>query len=200
MRERRRVREKYYEEFVYVLDYLPYGYGTGYPRRISGPIAQAIGEKYFMLLELKVIEGLELKVGERIPVIGGLESELVRVVGRLSYDDLTTSAKAELPNVIRIIVEKREPFFVEFFNTSQPLTKKMHTLELLHGIGKKTLWKILNERRRKPFESFKDIYERTKVDPVKLLVERIIEELKGEEKHYLFVKPFFKRERQFKEF
>jgi len=193
---RERFREKHYEDFVYILDYLPYGHGGGYPRRrISGPIAQAVGEKYFMLLELRVIEGLDLKVGERISVRGGLESELVRVLGRIPYDDLTTSAKAELPNVIKIIIERRESEFVNFFNTAQPLTKKMHSLELLHGIGKKTLWKILEERKRKPFTSFKDIYERVKIDPTKLLIDRIIEELKGEERHYLFVRPFFKREK-----
>lgn len=197
MRIARQPQDKYYEEFVYVLDYLPYGYGPGYLRRgPQGPVAQAVGEKYFTLLELKVVEGLELRAGEKIPVIGGLESEIVRVSRRLSYDELTVSAKAELPNVVRTIVESREGEMVDFFNTAQPLTKKMHSLELLHGIGKKTLWKILAERKRKPFASFKDVYERIRIDPVKLIVERILDELREEQRHYLFVKPPPRRPRE----
>ena len=199
MRERRfqrESREKLIEDFVYILDYLPYGYGPSSRRGFSSkPMAQAIGEKYFMLLELRLIEGLELKIGEKLPLIGGLESELLKVCRRLSYDELTATAKAELPSIIKNIVLSREEEFVKFFNEAQPLTTKMHSLELLHGIGKKTLWKILNERKRKPFSSFKDIYERTKIDPLKLVVERIIEELSEEQKHYLFVKPYRRRPR-----
>jgi len=197
MRERRfhrEPREKLLEEFVYILDYLPYGYGAGMRRGYSSrPTAQAIGEKYFTLLELRLIEGLELKIGEKLPLIGGLESQLLKVSKRLTYDELTATARAELPNIVRIIVEQREKEFVEFFNEAQPLTTKMHSLELLYGIGKKTLWKILNERKRKKFTSFQDIRERTKIDPVKLIVERIIEELSKEQKHYLFVKPYRRR-------
>ncbi|MCD6114158.1 MAG: DUF655 domain-containing protein, partial [Thermoprotei archaeon] len=40
------------------------------------------------------------------------------------------------------------------------------------------------------FESYKDLTERAKIsNPVKLLTERILMELRGEEKYYLFVKP-----------
>jgi len=188
-------RQKVYEEYAYILDFLPYGYGFAAtpPRRrregIRGPVAQALGEKYFMLLELAPIPGLELRVGERIPLLRDLEGQLIRVTRRLTYDELTTNARAELPEIVKRIVLQREGEFVEFFNKAEPLTTRMHSLELLPGIGKRILWKILEERRRKPFESFKEIYERIKIDPVRAVCERILEELRGGQRHYLFVKP-----------
>ncbi len=185
-------RQKVYEDYVYILDYLPFGYGypvRGRKEAARGPIAQAVGEKYFMLLELAPIPGFELKVGERVPLLKDLEGQLLRVTRRLTYDELTANAKAELPEIVRLIVVQREPEFVEFFNTAEPLTTRMHSLELLPGIGKRMLWKILEERKRKPFESFKDIYDRVKIDPVKIITDRILEELQTEQRHYIFVKP-----------
>ena len=186
-------RKQFMEEYVYVIDYLPFGYGPGYMSshevRYRGPVAQAVGESYFTLLEISPLPGLQLNIRDRVYLGKVYDERLVKVNRRLSYDDLTATAKAELPAVLAIIVKKREKEYVEFFNKAHPLTKKMHSLELLRGIGKRTLWKILEERRRKPFESFDDIRERTKIDPVKLIVERIIRELSEEQKHYLFVPP-----------
>ena len=63
-------------------------------------------------------------------------------------------------------------------------------MELIPGIGKKTMWTILEERRKKPFESFEDIRNRSKApDPVVAITERIVRELRGEERYYLFVDP-----------
>ena len=49
---------------------------------------------------------------------------------------------------------------------------------------------ILDEREKRPFESFKDIKERVKLlpDPEKAIMKRILLELEGNEKHYLFVR------------
>ena len=50
---------------------------------------------------------------------------------------------------------------------------------------------FLDEREKKPFKSFKEIKERIALmpDPKKSLIKRIIEELEGNCKHYLFVRP-----------
>lgn len=182
-------RRQYLEEYAYVLDFLPFGYGPGYQHeaRHRGPVAQAVGESYFTLLELAPVPGLQLGVRERVYLGRVYDERIVRVVRRLSYDELTATAKAELPGILEIIVRKKEKEIVEIFNTAQALTKKMHSLELLRGIGKRTLWRILEERRRRPFESFEDIRERVKIDPVKVVVDRIVEELSEEQRHYLFV-------------
>ena len=49
---------------------------------------------------------------------------------------------------------------------------------------------ILEAREQKLFASFSDIKERVKLlpDPEKAVMKRILQELEGNEKHYLFVK------------
>ena len=102
---------------------------------------------------------------------------------------LTSTARSELQFVIQKLVEANEPRFVQFFNKSQPLTTRMHQLELLPGLGKKHMWEILNERKIKDFESFSDIKKRVKLmpDPEKAIIKRIVQELEGTEKHRIFV-------------
>ena len=64
----------------------------------------------------------------------------------------------------------------------------MHQFQLLPGVGKKHMADILAERSKKPFASFTDISERVKLfpDPQKTIVRRILQELEGDEKYYLF--------------
>ena len=65
----------------------------------------------------------------------------------------------------------------------------MHQLELLPGLGKKHMWEIIDARKEKEFSSFADIKKRVKLmpDPEKAIIKRITQELKGNEKHRLFV-------------
>ena len=92
--------------------------------------------------------------------------------------------------MVEKIVRSQEQRFINFFNTAQPITPKMHAFELLPGIGKKFMWQIVGEREKKPFESFEDFQRRTSIDPVKAVVKRIIEELTTEQKHKIFTRPF----------
>jgi putative nucleotide binding protein len=107
---------------------------------------------------------------------------------RISYEDLTSAAKVELSYVVDKIVEHKEKEYVDWFNTANPLTTRMHSLELIPGIGKKIMWEILNERKRKPFESFKNISERIHLipDPKKSIVKKILSEIQEQEKYYIF--------------
>jgi putative nucleotide binding protein len=57
------------------------------------------------------------------------------------------------------------------------------------GIGKKYMWQVINERGRKPFESFEDLQKRTELpNPVKLITKRVMEELGGDSKYRLFTR------------
>jgi putative nucleotide binding protein len=65
----------------------------------------------------------------------------------------------------------------------------MHALELVPGIGKKYMWQVINERTKKPFESFEDLQKRTELpSPAKLITKRVMEELEGDSKYRLFTR------------
>jgi len=181
--------EKRYEEHAYVLDFLPHGRAGMRPGYRAGAVVQVIGEDFFTLLEAIVKEGLALKPHDRVYVGKDKRKEITYIIGRVSFDDLTANARMELPNIIEKIVSTRESWVVNFFNTAHALTPRMHSMELVPGIGKKYMWQIINERERKPFESFKDLQKRTNIpDPAKLVTKRIIEELAGESKYRLFTR------------
>jgi putative nucleotide binding protein len=178
---------RFFEEYAYVLDYLPQGRPS--PNRpFAIPTIQIIGEDYFILLEAELKPGTIVSIHERVYVGKEKREKVSRIINKIDYNSLTAVAKAELPSVLEEIVKNQEKKFVEFFNKAQPITPRMHSLELLPSIGKKTMWQIINEREKKPFESFDDIRSRVGIDPLKLIVKRILEELSGNSKYRLFIK------------
>jgi len=154
----------------------------------GGRRAQVIGDRYFILMEFLVRPGQELRPGKKIYVGKGPRKEVSRFLRYLSMDDLTPVAVSMLEEIVRKIVKENEEFFVGFFNQARPITRRLHQLELLPGVGKKILMRILEEREKKPFESFKDVEERTGLkNPMESLISRILEELGGRENYYVFV-------------
>ncbi|MHA1755073.1 MAG: DUF655 domain-containing protein, partial [Candidatus Odinarchaeia archaeon] len=127
---------KKYEEFAYILDYLRQGKldvrRQAYTRE---PVAQAVGESFFTLLELIPKKGVSLNIHERVFIGVGNRDKIDHVKRRIEFDELTATAKMELPFVIEKIVESREKEFTDFFNEARPLTTRMHQLELLPGVG-----------------------------------------------------------------
>ncbi len=175
------------EDYAIVLDYLPLGRPDD-PRGI--PLVQLVGTSYFTLLEAIPKRGAKITLLEQVYVGKGERDKIAKIKGRIRYEDLTSVAKSNLEDVIKKLVKEREKQFVEFFNKARPITVRLHSLELLPGIGKKIMFEILEEREKKPFESFEDIKKRIPlVDPEKAIVGRILEEIKGECKYYLFVRP-----------
>lgn len=183
--------KKKYEEHAWVLDHLPEGKpGVAGSTYRAEPLIQAIGETFFTLLEAAVMRNATFTAHERVYV--GKEQvrgKVVHITGRIGYEDLTSTARAELPTLIDEIVKSQEARFVEFFNNSIPVTPRMHSLELLPGIGKKYLWLIIAARDQKPFNSFDDIQKRANLpSPAKMIARRILEELSEEQKYYLFAR------------
>ncbi|MBD3405997.1 MAG: DUF655 domain-containing protein [Candidatus Lokiarchaeota archaeon] len=153
-------------------------------------VIQAVGESHFTLLELAPKRGKKLRPHERVVLKRDVKSKIDHVKRRISFEDLSPESGAELPLVVEIIVTKHEQKFVQFFNEAKPLTTRMHSLQLLPGIGSTLMWAILEERKNMPFKSFDDIADRTKLqDPKKVIISRIMKELREEEKRYLFVRP-----------
>ncbi len=184
--ERAESREKL-EDYAYVLDFLPYGHPDDRrPIHKREPLAQVVGEKYFTLLEVSVKRDRNPLVMDRVYIGKGERDVVHKIKRKLRYDDLTPAAKTELPYVLEHIVKQQEKRFVEFFNKAEPITTRMHQLELLPGVGKKTMWSIIEERKKKPFESFEDIAKRVRglQHPEKLIVGRIIYELQNPQTKY----------------
>ncbi len=175
------------EEYAIVLDFLPYGYAASFKKE---PVVQAIGENTFALLELIAKPSVSISLREKVYIGPEFREKIKYVKRRLNYNGLTATAKNELPEVVKELVQQNEEKFVEFFNKAGPVTVRLHSLELLPNIGKKHMWAIIEEREKKPFESFKDIVERIPLmpDPVKIITQRILEELQGNTKYRLFVR------------
>ncbi|MBM3304310.1 MAG: DUF655 domain-containing protein [Candidatus Aenigmarchaeota archaeon] len=173
------------DEWAVVLDFLQHGH---YGMERSQPVAQVIGEDYFSLLEVIVREDAQLKLEGRVYIGDGKRDVVKYIRGRIEPRELTAAAKDELPNIIDKIVRGRPQRFVDFFNRSGPLTTRMHSMELLPGIGRKHLWAIIEARKERPFESFEDIKKRVPLlpDPEKLIVRRVLAELDGSDRYRIF--------------
>jgi len=182
--------EKEKEETVIILDFLPNGYPLdSRPSHLKTPIAQAVGKKHFVLLELVPKKGIHLQPYEEVYIGEGKREKIHHIIGKLELDRLTTTASSELTYIIEDLVGKSEKEFVDFFNNARPLSTRMHQLELLPGLGKKHMWEIIEARKEKTFDSFEDIKKRVKLmpDPKKAIIKRILLELEGKEKHRIFV-------------
>ncbi len=182
--------ERVKEEAAIVLDFLPNGYPYDErPMYMKTPIVQAVGKEHFVLLELVPKKGIHLQPFEEVYIGDGKRDKIHHIVGKMVLGKLTATAKSELEFVIKDIVKKNEKRFVEFFNKAQPLSTRMHQLELLPGLGKKHMWQIIEVREEKPFESFSDLKNRVKLmpDPEKTIIKRILQELESTEKHKIFV-------------
>ncbi|MAG39168.1 DNA-binding protein [Candidatus Woesearchaeota archaeon] len=178
------------EEEAIVLDFLPNGYlFDKRPSHMKTPIVQALGKENFTILELVPKKGVFLQPLEEVYIGDEKRDKIHHINGKIYYNKLTQTAKAEIELITKDMIHSHEKRFVEFFNKAQPLSTRMHVIELLPGVGKKHMWEIVEKRQEDPFKSFADIKKRVKLmpDPEKIIQKRIIQELSGGEKHLLFV-------------
>jgi putative nucleotide binding protein len=177
-----------YEEHAYVLDFNPRGKSSTVRGR-DGIIITGIGEDRLTLLEILGVPNSNFEIGEKIYIGKDGRTKVLSVLGKLDYENISSSAQTELPSVVEKIVTENESKFVEYLNKAQPLTPRIHALELIPGIGKTYMKIMLEERDRKKFESYDDLQERVGLkDPIKHIAERIMSEITGESRMNLFVK------------
>nr|WP_210424202.1 DUF655 domain-containing protein [Halorussus ruber] len=168
-----------------VLDYLPHGRADDDRPQYQKPaLAYALGVEEFRLFEVTLEEDVSLTITDRFDA--DPSDDLVANVREIEFEDLSGAAQSELEHAIRDVVESNERRFVDFYNDAQPITLRLHQLNLLPGIGKKLRNNILEQRKRKPFESFEDLEDRVSGlhDPEEVLVERILEELREDDLKY----------------
>jgi len=177
-----------FEEYAYILDYIQNG-KSSIVRMREGVIIHAIGEEHLTLLELLGISNEKFSIGERVYIGKDGREKIISVLGRLDYTHISQSAKNELPIVIEKIVNVNEKRFTDYFNSAQPMTPRVHSLELIPGIGKTYMKSILDERDKRKFESFSDLQIRTGLrDVTKLIAKRIYDEISGETRMNIFVR------------
>lgn len=154
------------------------------------PIAQAVGENNLVLLELVPRRGVSLEIGEKVYIGEGKRDKIYYILGRLLREKITETAKNRLQEFIKEIIKRKEKEFVDFFNKSQAINKRVHQIELLPGMGKKHMKEILKYRQEKEFESFKEMKDRVPnlPDPEKAIEKRIFQELTTQERYNLFTK------------
>ncbi len=171
------------ETSALVLDYLPHG-GDDRRRFDSGPLAQALDPDQFRLYELVLADGADVSIGDDV----GLRprEDAVEEFREIEFDDLSRGAQAELEYVLDELLEDDPARFVTVFNEAQPITLRLHQLNLLPGIGDKLRDDILDARERAPFEDFADVEERVSGlhDPQEVIRDRMLAELRGDDIKY----------------
>ncbi|MFB5597491.1 MAG: DUF655 domain-containing protein [Nitrosopumilaceae archaeon] len=186
--QRAHIPPRKYEEYAYVLDFNARGKSTTVRGR-EGIIVTAIGEERLTLLEILGVPNSTFEVGEKIYIGKEGRTKVLSVLGKMEYEKISDSAKSELPAVVEKIVSVNEKRFVDYLNNAQPLTPRIHALELIPGIGKTYMKTMLEEREKKKFESFDELQSRIGLkEPIKHITQRILEEVTGETRMNLFVK------------
>ncbi len=177
------------EESIIVLDFLPRGRSDDErPQYQKEPLVLGVDTETFVLYELTLEEEESKSIGDEVKITR--DNESVRSVSRIKYDKLSRGAMSELEHVIREVIAEEEDRFVEVYNSAGPISLRLHQLNLLPGIGDKLRDTILEERDREPFQSLTEIESRISGlhDPVEILVERILEEIRDDDvKYKLFV-------------
>ncbi len=173
------------EEHAIILEYLPNGYPL---EKKMIPLAQAIGSTNLTLLELVPRRGIALEIGEKVYIGEDKRDKIYYILGRLHREKLTEAAKEQLKEFINILVKENSKKFVDFFNKSDAINKRVHQIELIPGLGKKHMQEILKQRKEKEFESFEDMKKRIQnlPDPEKSIEKRIFQELTTMERYNLF--------------
>ncbi|RJX51041.1 DUF655 domain-containing protein [Halonotius pteroides] len=175
-----------------IVDYLPHGRPDDTrPQYQKAALAYALETESFDLLELTLIEDADVNIVDRIPIDEAANDAVIEDVADIEYDDLSNSGVSELEYAIEAIIDADEQRFVDFYNDAQPISLRLHQLNLLPGIGKKLRNKIIDKRKRQPFESFADLADRVGGlhNPKEVIAERIMDELRDEDlKYKIFVR------------
>ncbi|MFB6111369.1 MAG: DUF655 domain-containing protein [Halobacteriaceae archaeon] len=163
-----------------VLDYLARGDSDADVRALRrSPAVYAVRPADFALFGLALTDDTDVSIGDRVVVDGPDQHPAITTAQRVVYEDLSGGAQSELEYVVEEIVEAQEGRFVDFFNEAQPISLRLHQLNLLPRIGKKLRNNILDARKRQPFDSFEEVEDRVSGlhDAKGIIVDRILEEL-----------------------
>jgi len=178
------------EDYAYVLDVLTEGRLDSKRRFRREPVVYGLGIEEFKIFDMKPVPGAAINIGDRSYI--GKETEertqIDHVRARVNYKELTHTAQSELGFVLDEIVRENEEKFIQFYNHAGPISRRYHSLELIPGLGKKTMNLIVKNR---PYTSFREMEEKIPNfrNPEKYISHRIENEIKeSDQKYRLFVR------------
>ena len=178
------------EEYAYVLDVLAEGRPDSKRRFRREPVVYGLGIEEFKIFDMKPVPGATINIGDRCYI--GKETEertqIDHVRARVIYRELTHTAQSELGFVLDEIVRENEEKFIQFYNHAGPISRRYHSLELIPGLGKKTMNLIVKSR---PYTGFREMEEKIPNfrNPEKYISQRIENEIKEtDQKYRLFVR------------
>ncbi|PKM92143.1 MAG: DUF655 domain-containing protein [Euryarchaeota archaeon HGW-Euryarchaeota-1] len=151
-------------------------------------LVQLIGDKTFSLLECVPRIGVTFIPGEKLYIGNQKRDKIQYIAGTVFPSSMTSNARMNLPDVCEKIVADNEQKFMRFINIAPPISPQHHSLCMLHGIGNHNLKDILDERSKKPFESYDDFKARTGINIKPAIADRLRSEIEGKEVVGLFVK------------
>ena len=178
------------EDYAYVLDVLPEGRPDSKRRFRREPVVYGLGIEEFKIFDMKPITGAAINIGDRCNNSKETQeiTQIDHVRARVNYIELTHTAQSELGFVLDEIVKESEEKFIQFFNHAGPISRRYHSLELIPGLGKKTMNLIVSNR---PYSNFKEMEEKIPNfrSPEKYISQRIESEIKeSDQKYRLFVR------------
>ena len=178
------------EDYAYVLDVLTEGRPDSKRRFRREPVVYGLGIEEFKIFDMKPVFGAAINIGDRCYI--GKETEertqIDHVRARVNYKELTHTAQSELVFVLDEIVRENEEKFIQFYNHAGPISRRYHSLELIPGLGKKTMNLIVKNR---PYTGFREMEKKIPNfrNPEKYISHRIENEIKEtDQKYRLFVR------------
>lgn len=172
------------DEYAYVLEYLPYGLVDTKDRR---PSAIILTESLSLLLA-SLKKNVTVEVGKKVYIGEDKREEIHHIIRRIPTDKLSEAGMQSLMEKVHTAVQDNEKKYVEILNTLGPINVRLHALELIPGLGKKMTKKAIDERNKKPFESYQDIDDRLQLASgiVNEIEQRILEEMNETDKYRIF--------------
>ncbi len=172
------------DEYAYVLEYLPYGMSDSKDRHPSAVILT----ESLSLLVAALKKEVNVETGKKVYIGENKRDEIHHIIGRITPDKLSESARETLRELVHKAVHENEKKYLGIINTLGPVNVRLHALELIPGLGKKLTQKLLEERKKKPFESYNELDERLQLSSniARGIESRILEEMENKDKYKIF--------------
>jgi putative nucleotide binding protein len=172
------------DEYAYVLEYLPYGTSDSRDRHPSAIILT----ESLSLLVAALKKDVKVEAGKKVYIGENKRDEIHHIIERTTPDKLTESAREILKEMVHKAVQENEKKYIGIMNTLGPINVRLHALELIPGLGKKLTQRLLEERKKKPFESYAELDERLQLSSnvVREIEARIMEEIENRDKYKIF--------------